>query len=444
VASGSSALALNLNPDKTFTFDLPIPINSPNGVNIQFTLTFSVTDNHGGADSRSINTTIQNVAPEITSLDGPTTGVRGQSLHYTGSFTDSDPDTWTIYVNFGDGSGTQTLTPHPDKTFAFDHPFTVLGTHPVQVTIGDNHGGFSTRILDVTIENVVPVITSLDGPTQVVRGEFMHYTGVFDDPDPDTWTGDVVVSFSGQTIGTLPVTINSDKTFAFDSFASAAGNVHFRVEVFDNHGGVGIRELDVTIVENSPPVAKDDIATLNTAISVTINVLANDSDPDGDVLTVTAVTQPASGHGTVTINANGTLTYKQTVFVNGTETFTYTVSDGYGGTATATVTVTVNLPATVGIDMLLDQIRSSRLSRGHQTSVIAKLNAAQHSLARGNARAAANQLTAFTNEIRAFKRNHTLAPDQADLWLFEVNNILATMPRAAITNQQMTRSIRTR
>jgi len=50
----------------------------------------------------------------------------------------------------------------------------------------------------------------------------------------------------------------------------------------------------------------------------------------------------------VTINANGTLTYTQTVFVNGTETFTYTISDGHGGTATATVTVNGQPAATLG------------------------------------------------------------------------------------------------
>jgi hypothetical protein len=41
---------------------------------------------------------------------------------------------------------------------------------------------------------------------------------------------------------------------------------------------------------------------------------------------------------------------------------------------------------------------------------------------------AADQLSGFANEVRALKRAHTLAADLADLWLFEVDNILATMP----------------
>ena len=103
------------------------------------------------------------------------------------------------------------------------------------------------------------------------------------------------------------------------------------------------------------------------------------------------------------------------------------LSDGRGGTATATVTLTVNLPATIGIDLLLSQVGSSRLNHGQINSLTAKLNAAQHSLSKGNPRAAANQLTAFANEVRALKRAHILSADLADLWLFEVDNILAGM-----------------
>ncbi|MCE9524800.1 MAG: cadherin-like domain-containing protein, partial [Planctomycetales bacterium] len=182
---------------------------------------------------------------------------------------------------------------------------------------------------------------------------------------------------------------------------------------------------------NSPPVARDDVAVLDTSssASITINVLGNDFDLNGDALTVTAVTQPASGHGIVTINANGTLTYTQTVFVNGTETFTYTISDGQGGTATATVTVTVRLPARIGIDMLRSQVQHAGLRHGLQISLDVKLRAAQQALAKGNSRAASGLLGAFANEVRAFKRAHLLPPSLADLWLLEAANILAEIGR---------------
>lgn len=90
---------------------------------------------------------------------------------------------------------------------------------------------------------------------------------------------------------------------------------------------------------NRGPNAGDDTATVDEDGSVDINVLGNDSDPDGDDLTVTEATSP---DGTVTINADGTITFEPNDNFNGETTITYTVDDGNGGTDTAIVTVTVN------------------------------------------------------------------------------------------------------
>jgi len=98
--------------------------------------------------------------------------------------------------------------------------------------------------------------------------------------------------------------------------------------------------VTITIANvNDAPVAADDSANTNEDTPVTINVLANDSDPDGNALTVTGVTQPANG--SVVINGGTTVTYTPNSNWNGVDTFTYTISDGNGGTDTATVTVTV-------------------------------------------------------------------------------------------------------
>ena len=93
---------------------------------------------------------------------------------------------------------------------------------------------------------------------------------------------------------------------------------------------------------NSPPVANNDSATVleNSGANV-IDVLANDSDPDGDALTITAVTQGA--HGSV-VNNTSNVSYTPGANFFGTDSFTYTISDGHGNTATATVTVRVDSP----------------------------------------------------------------------------------------------------
>jgi len=97
--------------------------------------------------------------------------------------------------------------------------------------------------------------------------------------------------------------------------------------------------LDCPPPPNQPPVAQDDAATTNKNTAVTINVLANDSDPDGDPLAADVIQQPANG--TATRNADNTVTYTPNTAFVGQDAFRYEIYDPEGGTSTATVTVTV-------------------------------------------------------------------------------------------------------
>ncbi|MBE0489550.1 MAG: tandem-95 repeat protein [Halomonas sp.] len=90
---------------------------------------------------------------------------------------------------------------------------------------------------------------------------------------------------------------------------------------------------------NNPPVAIDDTVMTLEGSAVQIAVLANDSDPDGDPLTVGNVTQPSNG--SVTLNPDGTLTYTPDEGFFGSDSFTYRASDGELLSDPATVMVTV-------------------------------------------------------------------------------------------------------
>ena len=70
-------------------------------------------------------------------------------------------------------------------------------------------------------------------------------------------------------------------------------------------------------------------------------MLANDSDPDGDALTVVSVQHTGPGIASITINPDNSIRYQSIHGYSGYDTFEYTISDGHGGTATATVTVLV-------------------------------------------------------------------------------------------------------
>ncbi|NET39457.1 MAG: hypothetical protein F6K19_47085 [Cyanothece sp. SIO1E1] len=89
--------------------------------------------------------------------------------------------------------------------------------------------------------------------------------------------------------------------------------------------------------QNRDPQARGDQITTINGQSQTINVLRNDSDPDGDRLTVIRVTQPRNG--SIQWAANGSVTYIPNQGFYGRDRFQYTVSDGQGGESTAIIAV---------------------------------------------------------------------------------------------------------
>ena len=121
------------------------------------------------------------------------------------------------------------------------------------------------------------------------------------------------------------------------------GTDTFNYTINDGRGGTATRDRDRhdRAATNRPPVAVNDAATTPFGQPVTINVIANDSDPDGDPLTVQSVTAP--GLGTAQIS-NNMVIYTPAAGILGADRFTYTINDGRGGTATATVTVTITAP----------------------------------------------------------------------------------------------------
>jgi hypothetical protein len=91
--------------------------------------------------------------------------------------------------------------------------------------------------------------------------------------------------------------------------------------------------------QNSAPLAANDAGSTSAGSPVTLAVLANDRDPDGDPLHVTALSAPA--HGTAVSTPDGRLTYTPAKGYLGTDAFTYTIDDGKGHTSVGRVTVTV-------------------------------------------------------------------------------------------------------
>jgi hypothetical protein len=88
-------------------------------------------------------------------------------------------------------------------------------------------------------------------------------------------------------------------------------------------------------------VAENDFVTVDEdATSILIQVLSNDSDPDGDEVLLSSISQPANGTAQVT-DGNASITYSPDPNFYGSDSIDYTIQDGYGGLAIATVTINV-------------------------------------------------------------------------------------------------------
>ena len=156
------------------------------------------------------------------------------------------------------------------------------------------------------------------------------------DPDGDNLT---ISSLGNPSNGTA--VINGDK-IVYTPEAGFTGEDSFTYFISDGRGGTATAIETITVkavvAPNKAPIAKDDTATTPEETAVTLATLSNDSDPDGDNLTITNVVNPTNG--TAVINGQ-TIVYTPKAGFSGTDTFQYTISDGNGGTATATETVIV-------------------------------------------------------------------------------------------------------
>lgn len=108
--------------------------------------------------------------------------------------------------------------------------------------------------------------------------------------------------------------------------------------------------------DNTPPTANDDAAETTENTSVSINVLANDFDEDGDPINISGTTKPMNG--SVYTGANNILTYSPDLGFIGTDTFEYTISDGNGAFDSAEVAVDVvpdgSEPTPPALELIID------------------------------------------------------------------------------------------
>jgi len=276
---------------------------------------------------------------------------------------DSDPDVGdTLTVASVDTSGTAgavavwgvngSFTYDPDAQFEYLQ----AGSSSIDYffyTVSDGHGGTDTAAVTITVTGVndAPTDISLDNGSVEENQPPGTAVGSFSTTDPDagdTFTYSLVSGDGDDDNSAFTVTGSQLQTaISFDYETKASYSI--RVRTTDS-GALHYEEaFTITVTDiNDPPAAANDTATTSQNTAVTIDVLTNDSDPDGDTPTVYSATNGT--HGSV-VNNGSSVTYTPDDDFTGTDSFDYTISDGDGGTDTATVTVTVavDIPEPVSV-----------------------------------------------------------------------------------------------
>ena len=253
-----------------------------------------------------------------------------------------------------------------DGTLTFTSAADANGTATVTVTAIDDggtaNGGVNTSATQtfmITVDpvNDAPAFTSGADPVAL------------EDAGPQTITGwasairpgppdeaSQAVTFAAMNSNNLlfaaggqPL-VAANGTLTFTPAANASGIATVTVEAVDtggttNGGSDTSTTSSITIsvtAQPDPPLAASDAMSVNEddPAGVTFDVLANDSDPDGDPLTLSAFDATAVTSGQLIQNSGGNFTYIPGPAFSGSETFTYTLADGTGATATGTATIT--------------------------------------------------------------------------------------------------------
>ncbi|WP_236642010.1 Ig-like domain-containing protein [Dokdonia sinensis] len=307
--NGDGTVTYTPDPDFSGTDTFEYTITDDNGNTSTATVDVTITATPDAEDDTA--TTDEDTPVDISVLDNDDLGTEPTTI------TDvTDPANGTVTIN---ADGTITYTPDPDFN----------GTDTFEYTITDDDGNTSTATVTVVVVSTPDAVDDTASTNENTPVDI----AVLDNDDLGT-EPTTITDVTDPANGT--VTINGDGTVTYTPDPDFSGTDTFEYTITDDNGNTSTATVDVTIT--ATPDAEDDTATTDEDTPVDISVLDND-DLGTEPTTITDVTDPANG--TVTINADGTITYTPDPDFNGTDTFEYTITDDDGNTSTATVTVVV-------------------------------------------------------------------------------------------------------
>jgi CshA-type fibril repeat protein len=323
--AGVGTLQINANGSYTFTpatnYNGPVPV-----------ATYTVSDGHGGTASATL--TLGPVTPVADLTAGDDSAVTNEDTPLSGSVAGNDSTTSGGALTYSQASSPAhgTLVFHADGSYTYTPAANYNGPDSFAYTVFDAASGESlTRTVHLTVNPVQDLFANDDSAT---TDEDTPLSGSVAGNDSTTSGGALTYSqASSPAHGTL--VFHADGSYTYTPTADYNGPDSFTYTVFDAAAGESLTRTVHITVNPVADIVSDDARTDENK-PVTIPVLSNDTFEGSPV--VTSVTQ--GSHGSVTVNADDTVTYAPDPGWSGQDGFTYTVTSG-GVTETASVKVTV-------------------------------------------------------------------------------------------------------
>jgi large repetitive protein len=321
----------NFNGSETFTY----VVQNQSGAELTATVTVQVqpvndapvaTNDSADVVSGSSNNTINVLANDN---DGPDTG---ETLAVSAIGTPSQGGSVTIGPN-----GTHVVyTPRAG----------FVGAETFSYTLRDNGGATATATVTVNVKSSAPspvvVADSFTVAEDAAQAEF----NVLSNDTPGEAGETLSINSATATSGTVSVSTDGTK-LRYTPRPNFVGSDIVTYVARGTKGGTatGTATFTVTAVNDAPTAVNDSIKINSSSATSTVDVLSNDTNVDtGETLTITAVTQPASGKGTVAISTDKkSLIYTppSNSFTDSAVTFSYTLSDGSALTSSGNVSLEV-------------------------------------------------------------------------------------------------------
>ena len=280
------------------------------------TITVNAVNDAPVAVDDAVTATEDTVFNSVIELDANDTDIDGDSLSVVaGTFATTQGGSITIAAD-----GSYTYTP----------PATFSGIDTVDYTVTD---GTLTDVgtLTITVSNVNNAPVAVDDAVTATEDTVFNSAIDLDANDTDA-DGDPLSVVAGTFATTQggSITIAADGSYSYTPAANFNGIDTVDYTVTDGSlTDVGTLTITVNPV-NDAPVAVDDAVTAaeDTVFNSTIELDANDTDIDGDLLSVVAGTFATTQGGSITIAVDGSYSYTPAANFNGIDTVDYTVTDG--------------------------------------------------------------------------------------------------------------------